>query len=101
MLEECLTYLMFPQAHWKAVRTTNLLKRMFGEGRRRTKVIPRFPTKNSGLRLLYATLITASQTRKGARMSPDVWLELEILRRESFGKPTQELSELVQKHVRQ
>jgi len=85
-LEECLTYLKFPEAHWKAIRTTNLLERMFGEGRRRTKVIPRFPTESSGLRLLFATLITASQTWKGVKMTPDIWWELEVLRRQAFGK---------------
>jgi len=85
-LEECLTYLKFPQAHWKAIRTTNLLERLFGEGRRRTKVIPRFPTESSGLRLVYASLLTASQRWKGAKMTPDIWWELEVLRREAFGE---------------
>ncbi|MFC1981434.1 IS256 family transposase [Chloroflexota bacterium] len=61
-LTECLTYLRFPQAHWKVIRTSNLMERTFGEGRRRTKVIPRFPTESVGLRLLYATLITASRS---------------------------------------
>jgi transposase-like protein len=88
-LAECLTYLRFPQAHWKVIRTSNLLERTFGEGRRRTKVIPRFPDESAGLRLLYATLITASQGWKGVRMSPDIWLEIELLRREAFGEPNQ------------
>ena len=85
-LEECLTYLKFPEAHWKAIRTSNLLERTFGEGKRRTKVVPRFPTESSALRLLYATLITASQSWRGIRVSPDIWLELELLRREAFGE---------------
>ena len=88
-LVECLTYLRFPQAHWKVIRTTNLLERTFGEGKRRTKVIPRFPTESAGLRLLYATLITASQSWKGVRMPPDIWFEIELLRREAFGEPGQ------------
>ncbi len=88
-LEECLTYLKFPQAHWRAIRTSNLLERTFGEGRRRTKVIPRFPTESSALRLLYATLITASQSWRGIRMTPDIWWELELLRREAFGESSQ------------
>jgi len=88
-LAECLTYLRFPQAHWKAIRTSNLLERTFGEGRRRTKVIPRFATETAGLRLLYATLITASRTWKGVRMPPDIWFEIELLRREAFGEPSQ------------
>ncbi|MDP2950430.1 MAG: transposase [Chloroflexota bacterium] len=74
------------RAHWRAIRTTNLLERIFGEGRRRTKVIPRFPTESSGLRLLYASLITASRTWKGVQMTPDIWWELEVLRREAFGE---------------
>ena len=90
-LEECLTYLKFPQAHWKVIRTSNLLERTFEEGRRRTKVIPRFPTESSALRLLYATLITASQSWKGIRMTPDIWWELEVLRREAFGEQSQKI----------
>lgn len=87
-LVDCLTYLRFPQAHWKVIRTNNLLERTIGEGRRRTKVIPRFPTESAGLRLLYATLITASQNWKGIRISPEIWLEIELLRREAFGEPS-------------
>jgi len=90
-LEECLTYLKFPEAHHRAIRTTNLLERMFGEGRRRTKVIPRFPMESSALRLLYATLVTASRTWKGVRITPDIWLELDVLRRQAFGEQAQEL----------
>jgi transposase-like protein len=88
-LSECLTYLRFPQAHWRVIRTSNLMERTFGEGRRRTKVIPRFPTESAGLRLLYATLITASRTWKGVRMPPDIWFEIELLRREAFAEPSQ------------
>jgi len=29
-LDECLTYLKFPQAHWRAIRTSNLVERTFG-----------------------------------------------------------------------
>lgn len=90
-LEECLTYLRFPVAHHKAIRTTNLLERLFGEGRRRTKVIPRFPSEESCLRLVYASLITASKSWHGVRMTPDIWWELEALRRQTFGNQKQDL----------
>ena len=90
-LAECLTYLRFPQAHWKVIRTSNLMERTLGEGRRRTKVIPRFPTESAGLRLLYATLITASRSWRGVKMPPDIWFELELLRQEVFGKPNQKI----------
>ena len=90
-LAECLTYLRFPQAHWKVIRTSNLLERTFGGGRRRTRIIPRFPTEGAGLRLLYVTLITASQSWKGVRMPPEIWFEMELLRREAFGEPGQRI----------
>ena len=60
-LEECVTSLRFPEAHYQRIRTTNRLERLNGEGRRRTKVIPRFPTERSCLSLLYASLIAASK----------------------------------------
>ena len=51
-LEEVLTALRFPETHRKRIRTTNLLERLFGEGRRRSKVIPRFLSEKSGLTLM-------------------------------------------------
>ena len=90
-LGECLTYLKFPEAHRKAIRTTNLLERMLGEGRRRTKVIPRFPSEKACLRLLYASMITASQSWRGIRMTPDMWWELEVLRQQAFGEQSRGL----------
>jgi transposase-like protein len=52
----------------------------FGEGKRRTKVIPCFSTESSGPRLLYASLITTSRSWHGVKMAPDTWWELEILK---------------------
>jgi transposase-like protein len=94
-LEECLTYLKFPEAHWRAIQTSNILERTFGEGRRRTKVIPRFPTESSGVRLLYASLITASRSWDGVKMTLDIWWGLEVLRREAF----EEQSLIIEKEV--
>jgi len=71
-LEECLTALKFPYVHRKFIRTTNLLERLFGEGKRRTKVIPRFTSEQSGLSLLYAVLVDASEGWHGLRMREDV-----------------------------
>ena len=56
-LEECLTALRFPETHRKRIRTTNLLERLFGEGQRRSKVIPRFMNERSGLSLLFVKFI--------------------------------------------
>lgn len=83
-LEATLVYLKFPREHHKNIRTTNLLERTFGEGRRRTKVIPRFPTETSCLKLVYATLITVSSRWRGLAMTPKIQRELEAIRRELF-----------------
>ncbi len=79
-LDECLTYLLFPKEHQRRLRTTNLLERTFEESRRRTKVIPRFPSERSCLTLMYATLITASRTWRGIPMTPKILRALDKLR---------------------
>jgi transposase-like protein len=79
-LEECVTYLRFPDAHHKRIRTTNRLERLNGEGRRRTKVIPRFPTERSCLTLLYASLLAASKHWRGIPMTPSILRQLDQLR---------------------
>jgi len=68
-LQECLTALKLPIAHRKQTRTTNLLERLFGEGRRRSKVIPRFHSETSGLSLLFAVLVDTSESWRGIRMN--------------------------------
>jgi len=83
-LEACLVHLKFPKEHWVRIRTTNLLERTFGEGRRRTKVIGRFPTEAACLQLLYATLITASHTWRGVVMTPAILRQLDAIRQELF-----------------
>lgn len=60
-LEACLAHLRCPEVHRKAIRTTNVIERAFGELRRRTKVIPRFFTEKSCLKLAYAELVRAGQ----------------------------------------
>jgi putative transposase len=81
-LEECVTYLRFPAAHHRRIRTTNRLERLNGEMRRRTKVIPRFPTERSCLTLLYATLMTASKRWRGIPMTAAILRQLDQLRAE-------------------
>jgi putative transposase len=79
-LEECLTYLLFPQEHQKRLRTTNLLERTFGESRRRTKVIPRFPTERACLALVFASVLTAAEKWRGIRVTPRILRQLDALR---------------------
>ena len=71
-LDECLTVLKFPYVHRMRIRTTNLLERLFGEGRRRTKIIPRFFSESSGMALFFAVLVDASEGWRGVRVPPHV-----------------------------
>lgn len=78
-LEGCLTVLRFPFAHRTRIRTTNLLERLFGEGKRRTKIIPRFTSESSGLMLLFAVLVDASAGWHGGRMPAHITVRLQQL----------------------
>ncbi len=71
-LEETLTALKLPLAHRKQARTTNLLERLFGEGKRRSKVIPRFYSETSALSLIFAVLVDASEGWRGVRMTEPI-----------------------------
>ena len=80
--EACIAYLRCPAIHHKRIRTTNLLERSFLEERRRTRTIPRFFTEKSCLKLVFATLLRASQRWQGVKMSEIERQQLKLLRRE-------------------
>jgi transposase-like protein len=80
--EACIAYLRCPAVHHKRIRTTNLLERSFLEERRRTKVIPRFFTEKSCIKLVFATLWRASQRWQGVKLSELERQQLKLLRRE-------------------
>lgn len=89
-LEECVTCLRFPDAHHRRIPTTNRLERLTGEARRRTKVIPRFPTERSCLTLLFATLMTASKQWRGVPMTPAMVRQLQALRSQTDASAAKE-----------
>jgi transposase-like protein len=60
--EACIAHLRLPIAQRKTTRTTNLLERLFGEERRRTKTIPHAFGEKPVLKLMFAALIRASQS---------------------------------------
>jgi transposase-like protein len=88
-LKECLAHLILPPAHHKATGTTNLIERLFGEGRRRTKVVGRFPNEGSCLRLVFATLMAASKSWRGVRMTPAMLKELRQLKNNLYGEESE------------
>jgi len=56
-LEACLTFYDFPKEHWKTIRTTNVIERMFLEVKRRSnKMGAAFRNENSCLLMFYAVI---------------------------------------------
>jgi transposase-like protein len=54
-------YRAFPKAHWKRIRTTNMVERVNGEIKRRTKVVAVFPSRESLLRLAGSILMDINE----------------------------------------
>src|SRR5438270_4156663 len=80
--EACIAHLRFPLGHRRVIRTTNLLERLFGEERRRTKVIPHAFGERAVLKLMYAALIRASQTWRRVVISEFELKQIDELRDE-------------------
>jgi putative transposase len=56
-LEACLTFYAFPKAHWKTIRTTNVIERLFGEVKKRShKMAAAFRNESSCLLMFYAVV---------------------------------------------
>jgi len=53
-LEELLAFFDCPRAHWKALRTTNVIERLFVEVRRRIRTMCAFTTRSSCERILFS-----------------------------------------------
>ncbi len=53
-LEELLAFFDCPQAHWRRLRTTNVIERLFVELRRRIRTMCAFTTRSSCERILYS-----------------------------------------------
>lgn len=81
-------YLRFPREHWPRIRHSNLIERSFGETRRRTKVIGRFPGETSCLSLVWAVLDRASAGWRGLTMTPTGLRLLQDLRHQLLDWPT-------------
>jgi transposase-like protein len=78
--DACIAHLQLPIAHRRATRTTNMLERLFGEERRRTKVIPHAFGERPVLKLMYAALIRAAETWKRIVITDFELKQLEQLR---------------------
>ncbi len=80
--EACIAHLRFPIAHRRVIRTTNLLERLFGEERRRMKIVANAFGERAVLKLMYAALIRASESWRGVQVKPFEFKQLEAVGRE-------------------
>jgi putative transposase len=71
--DDLFTFLSFPKAQWKALRTTNALERINGEFRRRTKTQASLPSQDAVLLLLFG-LLRSGQVKM---RKIDGWQEME------------------------
>ena len=62
---ETLSYMSFPEKHWRRIRTNNPLERINKEIRRRTKVVGSFPDGESALMLVAARLRYIANSKWG------------------------------------
>lgn len=90
--EACIAHLRFPLGHRQAIRTTNLLERLFGEERRRTKVMPHAFGERALLKLMFAATLRAGSKWRGLKVTAFDRQQLEAIREEldqSFSKRNQ------------
>ena len=83
-LDNALTFLAFPSSHHRLLRTTNGLERLFGEVKRRTRVIGVFPSEKSAANLCTAVVLRATEEwalKRYLDMEP-----LEAMNRQTEGK---------------
>jgi transposase-like protein len=84
-VEACIAPLRFPLGHRRTIRTTNLLARLFGEARRRTKVIPHAFGERAVLKLMHAALIRAAERWRGIGITAFERRQLTAIREERDG----------------
>ena len=80
--EACVVHLQFPVGHRRAIRSTNMLERLFGENRRRTKVIPHAFGERPLLKLMYGALIRAAQRWNRIKITEFEQRQLNAIRQE-------------------
>lgn len=76
----CIQHLKCPASHRKSITSTNLVERSFLEEKRRSNTIPRFFDEKSGLKLVFASLIRASQSWRRLKFTFEDAVEIMELR---------------------
>ena len=81
-LEACIAHLRMPVNHRRAVRTTNLLERLFVEERRRLKIIPNAFGEKPVLKLMFGAMIRAAERWRPIRITTFEKHQMEAIRTE-------------------
>ena len=80
--EACIAHLRVPVNHRRAMRTRNLLERLFVEERRRMKIIPNAFGEKPVLKFMFAAMIRASERWRALRVTGFERRQVDALRRE-------------------
>ena len=81
-VDACIAHLRFPVVHRRSIRTTNMLERLYEEERRRLKIIPNTFGERPVLKLMYATIIRASERWRGLKITIFERKQLEVIQQE-------------------
>ncbi len=71
-----------PVTHRRAIRTTNLLERLFVEERRRLKIIPNAFGEKPVLKLMFGAMIRAAERWRAIRVTDFERRQMEAVRQE-------------------
>jgi transposase-like protein len=80
--EACIAHLRMPVTHRRAIRTTNLLERLFVEERRRLKIIPNAFGEKPVLKLMFGAMIRAAERWRAIRVTDFERRQMEAVRQE-------------------
>ena len=80
--EACIAHLRLPVTHRRAIRTTNLLERLFVEERRRLKIIPNAWGERPGLKLMFGAMTRAAERWRRLRFTDFERRQIEAVRQD-------------------
>lgn len=80
--EACIAHSRFPVTHRRAIRTTNLLERLFVEERHRLKIIPNAFGERAVLKLMFGALIRAAERWHSIKLTEFERRQLSAVRKE-------------------
>jgi len=80
--EACIAHLRMPVTHRRAIRTTNLLERLFVEERRRLKIIPNAFGERPVLKLMFGAMTRAAERWRAIRFTEFERRQIDAVRQE-------------------